>query len=169
MRLLLPRLKDLLFTALSPLPSGVKMVDARPDAWIQANFGALKYPSIFIWGDSDELSESVLSNEAVRTMRVAITCLHHSSSPQYVSFDEGKGVFGLTDKILNVIAKNKTMTDETGMNPVANGARLPINIQSVQRELGMAFVVGTVSIVEFYRDGQVWSSSDNSDNIFIPV
>jgi len=166
-RLLLPTLRDLLKMVLVEPPARVRTVDCRPNAWIEANLGATKYPAVFIWGDSDEIMESSFANDANRVLRVAITCLHHSSDPNFASFDPSQGVYGLIEAVLNVIAANKKLRTAQYLDGVVRGWSLPIRISSIERTEGTAFIVGTVAILEFYRDSQVWTSSENDDLNFI--
>lgn len=167
MRLLLPRIRDILKADLLQLPHSVKLIDCRPNAWIMANLNAKNYPGIYIWGDSDRLTESEFPNVADRSMKVAITCLQHSSDSDYAAFDEDKGVYALNAAALTVLAENKklkTTEDPTGL---VTGLKLPINIQTVERSEGTSFVIGTVAIVEFFTRDTPWTSTENNETSFI--
>lgn len=168
MRELLPRIRDVLQAEmLNVPPHNVKLIDCRPDAWIVANMNARNYPAIFVWLDQYNLSESQMPNVADMSTKVMITCLHHSSDPDYIAFNEDKGVFALNAAALTVLAKNKKLRTEADPTGLVRGIRLPIGVQSVEREDGTAFIIGTVAMVEFFNHDVPWSSAENSETSFI--
>jgi hypothetical protein len=148
-------------------PHNVKLIDCRPDAWIRENMNARNYPAIFIWLDRYNLSESQMPNVADTSTKVTITCLHHSSDPDYIAFDEDKGVFALNAAALTVLAKNKKLRTDTDPTGLVRGLRLPIGVQAVEREDGTAFIIGTVAMVEFFSHDVPWTSVENNESSFI--
>lgn len=168
MRTLLPRMKEILFDALSPTPTRVKTVDCRPNAWIEANRGATKYPAIFLWPDGGEITESEITREALRSLKVVMTIIFHSMDPNHVVFNEDRGVFALTEKALTVFAKNKRLSTTDDPEGVVTGMQLPISTLAGEAEdEGSAFVVSTVSLIEFWREGIPWTSWRNDESSFI--
>jgi len=166
MKRLLPRIVELL-QPLKELPYRIKLIDARPNAWIELNLGAGRYPAVFVWSDGQEIQDSIKGNEATRILRISLTCLQHSSDPNYATFGANKGIFELTDAALNILASNKKLSN-VGGDEACSGMNLPIRIQSVERTEGSSFVIGDVAIIEFYRYGLDWPSTENNSTQMIP-
>ncbi|KKK83599.1 hypothetical protein LCGC14_2791780, partial [marine sediment metagenome] len=156
MRLVIQRIKDILTAELSSLPTLVKLIDCRPNGWIIKNMNARNYPAIFIWPARDNISESQMPNVAAQSMKITITCLHHSSDPSYAAFNEDKGVFALNEAVLTVLAKNKKLKISGKPDVNVRGMRLPIDTQYVEREDGTTFVIGSVAMVEFFNHDVPW-------------
>lgn len=170
MRILLQRLEEVLKNALTgDASSPVKLVNTRPQAYIAANLNALRFPSVFLWPDSWRFDRSERSNETLLVMMVSITCLFHSSDPAYAMFNKDKGVFGVTEQVFDVIAKNKKLKKPDGTDPIIAGVNLPMSSQFIEidMDVGTGFAVGSISMIEFHQHGVPWTSLENSESEFL--